>query len=160
MGEDKVFRKFYYVICRIFLNLNSVLEIVCFNIGCIIIIADKDWVKKLYSDLKIYRINKLINVRGIGTAKYLLNEFVIFNFFILDVVDGKIELIKIMIEVYLVFNLKVKLFFGVNILDSMRIDINFRNRIIIIAGDDGWKSNIYVYAKDNVRIRCNVRILK
>jgi len=65
-----------------------------------------------------------------------------------------------MIEVYLIFNLKVKLLFGVNILDSMRIDISFRNRIIIIAGDDEWKSNIYVYTKDNVRIRYNVRILK
>ncbi len=124
------------------------------------IIADKDWIKKLRPDLKIHRMNELINVRGIGIAKYPLNEFIIFNFFIPGVVDGKIELVEITAEVYLVFNLKIKLLLGVDVLDSMGIDINFRNRTIIIAGEDGWKSNIYVYAKDNVRIRRNVRILK
>ncbi len=113
-----------------------------------------------YLDLKIYRINEPINVRDINIAKYSLNEFVIFNFFIPGVVDGKIELIEITAEVYLVFNLKAKLLLGVNILDNIEIDISFRNRIITIAGEDRWKLNIYVYAKDNVRVRCNVRVLK
>jgi len=101
------------------------------------IIADKDWVKKLRLDLEIHRINELINIRDISIIKYLLNEFVIFNFFIPGVVNGKIELVEITAEVYLVFNLKVKLLLGVNILDSMGIDISFRNRTITIAGEDG-----------------------
>ncbi len=105
-------------------------------------------------------MNESINIRGINTVKYLLNKFIIFNFFIPGVVDGKIELVKITVEVYLMFNLKIKLFLGVNVLNNIKIDISFRNRIIIIVGEDGWKSNIYMYTKDNVRIRYNVRILK
>jgi len=142
------------------LNLNGALKIVYLDIDCIIIIVDKDWIKKLRPDLEIYRINESINVRDISIVKYPSNKFVIFNFFIPGVVDGKIELVEITAEVYLIFNLKVKLFLGVDVLDSIKIDISLRNRIIIIAGEDGWKSNIYVYMKDNVRIRRNVRILK
>src|SRR6266536_1712520 len=98
-------------------------------------------------------MNESINVRGINTTKYLLNKFIILNFFIPDVVDGKIELIKITAEIYLVSNLKAKLLLGVNILHNIRIDINFRNKIIIIAGENRWKSNIHTYIKDNVRVR-------
>jgi len=82
-------------------------------------------------------MNKSINVRGIDTAKYFLNEVVIFNFFIPGVVDVKIELIEITTEIHLISKLKAKLFFGVNILDSIEIDISLWNRTIIIAGEDG-----------------------
>jgi len=160
MGEGKVFRKFHYIICRISLNLDGVFKIVYLNINYTMIIVDKDWVKKFRFNLEIHRINESINVRDINTTKYFLNEFIILNFFIPGVVDGKIELIKITAEIYLMSNLKIKLLLGVNVLDSMRIDISFRNRIITIAGEDRWKSNIHVYTKDNVRIRRNVRILK
>jgi len=54
MGEGKVFRKFYYIICRISLNLDGALEIVYFNIDCTMTITNKDWVKKLRPDLEIY----------------------------------------------------------------------------------------------------------
>ena len=81
-------------------------------------------------------MNEPINVRDINIIKYLLNKFIIFNFFIPGVVDGKIELIKITIEDYLIFNLKIKLLLGVNILDSIGINISLWNRIIIIAGKD------------------------
>jgi len=120
MGEG---RKFYYVKCRISLNLDGVFEIVYLDTGCTMTITDKDWVKKFRPDLEIHRMNESINVRGISTAKYPLNEFVILNFFIPGVVDGKIELVEITAEVYLVFNLKAKLLFDVDVLDSIRIDI-------------------------------------
>ena len=42
MGEGKVFRKFYYIICRISLNLDGALEIVYFNIDCTMTITNKD----------------------------------------------------------------------------------------------------------------------
>ncbi len=105
-------------------------------------------------------MNELINVRDISITKYFLNKFIIFNFFIPGVVDGKIELVEITVEVYLISNLKVKLLLGVDVLDSIKIDISFRNKTIIIAGEDKWKSNIYVYVKDNVRVRYNVKVLK
>ena len=119
------------------MNLNGALKIVYLDIDCIIIIVDKDWIKKLRPDLEIYRINESINVRDISIVKYPSNKFVIFNFFIPGVVDGKIELVEITAEVYLIFNLKVKLFLGVDVLDSIKIDISLRNRIIIIVGEDG-----------------------
>ncbi len=86
--------------------------------------------------MEIHRINKPINVRDISTTKYLLNKFIILNFFIPGVVDGKIELMEITAEVYLISNLKVKLLLGVNILNNIKIDISFRNKTITIVGED------------------------
>ncbi len=57
-------------------------------------------------------------------------------------------------------NLKTKLFLGVDVLDSIEINISLRNRIITIAREDRWKSNIHMYTKNNVRIRRNMRVLK
>ena len=81
-------------------------------------------------------MNEFINVRGISTAKYFLNKFIIFIFFIPGVVDGKIELIKITAEIHLISNLKTKLLLGVNILNNIGIDISLRNKTITIAGEN------------------------
>ncbi len=51
------------------------------NTGYIIIITDRDWIKKLRLDLEIHYIEELINVRDVNIIKYFSNEYIIFNFF-------------------------------------------------------------------------------
>ena len=68
------------------------------------IIVDRDWIKKLRSDLEIHYIEELINVRGVDIVKYPSNEYVIFNFFIQGLINGEIQLLEVTAEVYLVVN--------------------------------------------------------
>ena len=49
----------------------------------------------------------------------------ILNFYIPDLVNDQIKVIKITIEIHLVHNLKVKLFISVDILNSEKMDISF-----------------------------------
>ncbi len=77
---------------------------ICLDTGCIMIIVDRDWIKKLRSDLEIHYIEELINVRGVDIVKYPSNEYVIFNFFIQGLINGEIQLLEVTAEVYLVVN--------------------------------------------------------
>jgi len=79
--------------------------VIYLDTGYTIIITNRDWIKKIHPDLKIHYIKKLINVRGVNTVKCLSNEYIIFNFFILRLINGEIQLLKITAEVYLITNL-------------------------------------------------------
>jgi hypothetical protein len=85
-------------------------------------IGDREWVKKLRPDLEIHRMKDPITVRGIGTAKYPTDEYVILNIYIPGVVNGKIEVVQITAEVHLVRSLKARLLIGVDVLDSEGMD--------------------------------------
>ncbi len=77
-------------------------------------------------------MKNLITIRDISTTKYFIDKYIILNFYISDLVDGKIKVIKIIIEVYLVYNFKAKLLISINILNSKEINISFHNRILIV----------------------------
>ncbi len=70
------------------------------------IITDRDWIKKLRLDLEIYYMEELINVRDINIIKYFSNKYVIFIFFISELINGEIQLLKIIVEIYLNINLR------------------------------------------------------
>ena len=127
IGDGKVFRKFHYATCRALLSLNSVLEQICLDSGCTMTIGDREWIKKLRPDLEIHRMKDPITVRGIGTAKYPTDEYVILNIYIPGLVNGKIEVVQITAEVHLVRSLKARLLIGVDVLDLEGMDISFRD---------------------------------
>ena len=66
-----------------------------------------------------------ITVQNIESIKYLTDKYVILNFYISDLVNNQIEVIKIIVKVHLICNLKAKLFINVNILDSEKMNISF-----------------------------------
>jgi hypothetical protein len=123
-------------------------------------IGDREWIKKLRPDLEIHRMKDPITVRGIGTAKYPTDEYVILNIYIPGLVNDKVEVVQITAEVHLVRSLKARLLIGVDVLDSEGMDISFRDRSLTVNGEEGWKTSIHVHAKDNTRVRCKVRALK
>ena len=77
-----------------------------------------------------------IMIREIETIRYLTDEFVILNIYISELINDKIEVIEIIAEVHLVYNLKVKLFINIDILDSEEINISFHNYFLIINSKD------------------------
>ena len=81
-------------------------------------------------------MKNLIIIRKIKMIKYFMNEFVILNIYILELINDKIEMIKIITEVHLVHNLKVKLLIDINVLDSEDMNISFHNYSLIINNED------------------------
>ena len=81
-------------------------------------------------------MKNLIMIRKIEMIRYFMNEFVIFNIYISELINSKIEMIEIIAEVYLVCNLKVKLFVDVDVLDSEKMNISFHNHSLIISNED------------------------
>ena len=77
-----------------------------------------------------------IMIREIETIRYLMNEFVMFNIYISELINNKIEMIKIIVKVHLVHNLKIKFLIDVDILDSEEMNISFCNHFLIINSED------------------------
>ena len=77
-------------------------------------------------------MKNLIIIRKIETIRYLTNEFVILNIYISELINSKIEMIKIIVKVHLVYNLKVKLLINIDVLDSEKMNISFHNCSLII----------------------------
>ena len=65
-----------------------------------------------------------------------MNEFVILNIYISELINDKIKMIKIIMKVHLIYNLKVKLLVNINILDSEEMNISFCNYSLIIDSED------------------------
>ena len=76
-----------------------------------------------------------ITVQSIESTKYLTDEYVILNFYISDLVNNQIEVIKIITKIYLIHNLKAKLFIDINILNSEKMNISFSQQIFIIDNE-------------------------
>src|SRR5450755_2823420 len=105
-------------------------------------------------------MNNSISVKGIGRDKYISDKYVLLDFYIPNIANDRIKLVKITAEIHLVFNLKAKMLIGVNIIKTENMDINFDSRTLTIAGENEWVTNIQVHAKDIYRIRRTVTALE
>jgi len=72
-------------------------------------------------------------IREIKMIKYFINEFVILNIYISELINNKIMMIEIIVEVHLICNFKIKLLVDVDILNSEKINISFYNHFLIIS---------------------------
>ena len=124
------------------------------------IIDNRDWIKKHCFNLKIHWMKNSITVKKIKTIKYFINEFVIFNIYIFKLINNKIKIIEIIMKIYLIHNLKIKLFVDVDILNSEKINISFHNCFLIINNENKWKIRIYIYAKNNICVYQKIWIFK
>ena len=156
--EETVFQKFHYTTCKIFLKFSSLFEFVCLNSECIMTIDNHNWIKKHWSELKILHMKNSITVWDIESTRYSTDKYVILNFYISDLVNDQIEVIKIIMKIHFVCNLKAKLFIDVDILNLKKMNISFSQQILIINNE--WKMNIYVHTKNNIQICIKIQALK
>ena len=105
-------------------------------------------------------MKNLIIIRKIETIRYLTNEFVILNIYISELINSKIEMIKIIVKVHLIHNLKIKLLIDIDILNSEKINISFYNHFLIINSKDKWEIKIHIHAKNNICIYQKIQALK
>ena len=66
-----------------------------------------------------------ITVQSIESTRYLINEYVILNFYISDLINDQIEIIEIITKIHLVHNLKAKFLIDINILNLKKMNISF-----------------------------------
>ena len=81
-------------------------------------------------------MKSLIIIKDIESIKYSTDEYVILNFYISDLINNQIEIIKITVKIYLVHNLKTKLFIEINILESEKMNISFFKQLFIVDYDN------------------------
>ena len=81
-------------------------------------------------------MKNLITVRKIKIIKYLTNEFIILNIYISELINSEIEMIKIITKIHLFYNLKIKLFVDIDILNSKKMNISFHNYFLIINSEN------------------------
>ena len=77
-----------------------------------------------------------IIIRDIESIKYSTDEYVILNFYISDLINSQIEIIKITAEVYLVCNLKAKLLIEIDILEFKKMNISFFKQLLTVDYDN------------------------
>ena len=75
-------------------------------------------------------------IKKIRTIRYFMNEFVIFNIYILELINDRIEMIKIIAEIHLVCNLKIQFLIDVDVLNSEKMNISFHNHSLTIDEED------------------------
>src|SRR5438874_1441521 len=67
-------------------------------------------------------MKNLIIVRDIESIKYLTDEYIILNFYISDLINSQIEIIKITAEIHLICNLKAKLLIEIDITSKNNLE--------------------------------------
>ena len=80
-------------------------------------------------------MKNLITVQSIKSTRYSTDKYVIFNFYISNLVNSQIKIIEIIMKVHLVDNLKTKLLINVDILNSEKMNISFSQQILIINNE-------------------------
>jgi hypothetical protein len=98
-------------------------------------------------------MNSIIYLRGIGNDFHRINEYIIIFFYVYKTVRESPYLAEIIAEIYVVDALKSKILITINVVDTEKIFINFRNRTFSI--------NIIPKFSKNIRaIRRNIKIIK
>jgi len=98
---------------------------------------------KLGLKIEIYKIFTTIKIRGLGSSKYDINEYIII-FIYIPSKDGVILITK---ELYIVNNLSIKVFIGVDIIKSKDIIFNTRKNLVTIILYSNLKIPVFIIIK-------------
>jgi len=69
-------------------------------------------------------------------------------------------LIEITVEVHIVNYFKIKMLIGVDIIGIEKMVIDFVYRLLILGNVSGFRTDIYVHTKDNVKVRRIIKVVK
>lgn len=101
-----------------------VLEELCFDTGCEITLADREWFHQVLPGKEIHQMASSISVRGLGSNKHRTSKYAVFPLFLPGRKNGKLVIaMTASREVHLVDNLKAKMLIGMDFMVSKKIDI-------------------------------------
>ena len=142
------FRSWIYVITKMSLNSFKIKKDVCLNIEYEVHFINKIWKKQQVSNIIIFKIMSLLKIRGVKFSKHETFEYIIQNLYFskLDNKDHKM-LIYIRRKLYIIDDLRVKMFIENNILELKYFIINVINKKIRISN---YKIEIKISSRSRI----------
>ena len=99
----------------------------------------------------------IINIRDIGSLKYITNEYYLINLYISNIIKEKPLLVYLRREIYIIDDLKIKILIRVNILSFKRILINVGEKKLLIRSYNNLIADIKIKAKNNMKVYRYIR---
>ncbi len=124
IGSGHAFRGYHYAMGPAKVTEDAVPEELCFDTGCGITLADRDWFHQVLPGKEVHQMASPISVRGLGSNKHRTSEYAVFPLFLPGRKNGKsVIAMTAPREVHLVDNLKAKMLIGMDFMVPEKIDI-------------------------------------
>ena len=102
------------------------MTIIYINFEYMILLIDKVFLKIFLFDIYIKKMKILIIIKNVKLTLYFINNYYLFNLYILKIFNLKKTIDYIQRKIYIVDNFKIKIFIKIDIFESkcIRIDID------------------------------------
>ena len=118
------FRNQYYIISKIILYPQGPVRDIYINIGCSITIVDQKFIEVNLLHAEIRTIASLTIIKGLGKAKYKVNQFIYTIIYLSRKTNISEPIIgEIIVDLYIVEDLKANIFLSINIISLEEIDV-------------------------------------
>ena len=144
---DLTFKFYYHMTIFMSFIWKNVLYNVCFNIDCIMILIDKQFLKEFRLERLLKKFRIMIFVWKVGTKRYLTNDYLIINLYIKEKIEKKSVVAHFRWEVHVMNDLKIKLLLDMNVIIFERIIINLNFKRFTINDCKSLKINIKITFK-------------
>ena len=131
----------------------------CINIDCIILLINRKWLLKRLFNSIIQQIKKSIIVRDLKNRKHVNSKYFIVNLYIQKIkFDDETAVIYIKRDVYLINDLRAKMFINVNIIKSKKMTFDLQIDKFIINNCDVIASLICQSSHNYRCVNCTASI--
>ena len=98
--------------------------IIYVNFEYTILLIDKNFLKFFLFDIYIKKTKILIIVKNVESALHFINNYCLFDLYISKIFNSKKTINHIRRKIYIIDNLKIKMFIKIDIFESKRIRID------------------------------------
>ena len=158
LNIDLIFKFYHYATILMNFIWKNVSYNVCFDIDCIMILIDKQFLKKFRLERSLKKFQIMIFVREMNIKRYLTNDYLIMNLYIKEKIENKNVVTYLRQEVHVMNNLKIKLLFNMNVIIFERMIINLNFKKFTINNCKNLKINIKITFKNNTWIQRTFKI--
>ena len=154
------FRKWYYVELSVSFFKRGVITIICVNFECTISLIDKVFLREVLFDIYVKKTKLPVTIRGVKSVLYFINDYCLLDLYIPKIFNSKKTIDYIRREIYIVDDLKTKMFIKIDILELKRMQIDIGDEKFFIRNCNDLIANIIVKVKNDVGIRRAIRSQK
>ena len=122
------FRNWKYIIFKINFASDSIEIEILFDTKCDIILIDWIYLYKYLLNLEIKTITTSLLIKDINNKIVNINEYIIITIYVRDTLNGQWRIVYLIMNIYIVNDLKTYIFIGINILipEGIVIDLDIK----------------------------------
>ena len=126
----------------------------CFDFDYSMTCVNQKMLHNKILNLIIKHLDKPISIRGIDNSMHNINEYVVISCFMKrKLSNDSNHLIKFIMKIYLIDDLKTNILININIIKLQKMNLLFVNNILIINVYRNLKISINTIIKANLNIR-------